>query len=441
MIVATRQTSESNAVEMDQSESSGPDVKQLVDRVGAAARAAARDLAAADTNAKNAALISISTAIRENEALLLERNAIDLEAAREKKISDALYDRLELNSQRIASMADGLSQIATLPDPVGTITDSKFQPSGLQIGKMSVPLGVIGIIYESRPNVTADAAALCIKAGNAAVLRGGSEAIESNRAIARLIAEGLEVSGLPATSVQLIDTTDRAAVGHLIQATESIDVIIPRGGKSLVARIASDARVPVIKHLEGICHVYIDDMADLSMALEVAVNSKTYRYGICGAMETLLVARSRAREFLPQLQEALKKHEVEIRGCETTGTILEGISAATEEDWHAEYLAPILSVKVVDDMGQAIEHIEHYGSSHTDAIVTSSLERSRDFVRQVDSSSVMVNAATCFADGFQYGLGAEIGISTDKLHVRGPVGLEGLTTQKYVVIGDGTIRR
>ena len=408
--------------------------------IGQKARDASLIMARADSEAKSLALTSIAAEIRASTTRLQQQNAIDMEAGRQSQLSDALLDRLELTPARIESMAAGLDQIARLTDPVGAISDMKYQPSGLQIGKMRVPLGVIGIIYESRPNVTADAAAICLKAGNAAILRGGSEALHSNRAIAECIANGLAAANLPDTAVQVVDTTDRQAVVELIQMREFVDVVVPRGGKGLVGRIANDARVPVIKHLEGLCHVYIDEYADIDKAVAVAVNAKTYRYGICGAMETLLVAASVAVRVLPLIVEQLAEKQVEIRGCERTLALVANAVAATEEDWSTEYLAPILSVRVVDDIDAAIVHIERYGSRHTDAIVTENLTHTRRFMREVDSSSVMVNAATCFADGFEYGLGAEIGISTDRLHVRGPVGVEGLTTEKYIVIGDGTTR-
>lgn len=415
-------------------------VATAIAKTGQQARLAAVEIATAETASKNQALRAMGERLASAVPALLAANASDLAAARENNISDALYDRLELNQARIDSMIQGLLQIADLPDPVGMMGEQRTQPSGLQIGKMRVPLGVIGIIYESRPNVTADAAGLCIKSGNAAILRGGSEAFHSNQAIAECVRAGLQDAGLPANVVQVIETIDRAAVGELLKATEYVDVIVPRGGKGLVKRIADDARVPVIKHLEGICHVYVDADADLEKALAISVNSKTYRYGICGAAETLLVGEAVAESFLPQLQQALAEHQVELRGCEKACAALPGITAAVEEDWHTEYLAPVLSVRVVSDVRQAIEHIGHYGSHHTDAIVTENLSTARLFQRSVDSASVMLNAATCFADGFQYGLGAEIGISTDKLHVRGPVGLEGLTTEKYLVTGEGTIR-
>lgn len=416
------------------------EIKHIVDQAGQQARQAARTIASADTQQKNDALLAAARHIDAAADSILAANAVDLERARERGIADALLDRLELTPARMQGMTEGLRQVVNLPDPVGAIGAQHVQPSGLRIGKMRVPLGVIGIIYESRPNVTADTAALCIKSGNSAVLRGGSEAIESNKAIARCIRDGLQDAGLDPDVVQLIQVTDRSIVGRLIQSPEYIDVIVPRGGKSLVARIASEARVPVIKHLDGICHVYVDEAADLEKAARVAVNSKTYRYGICGAMETLLVAEPVAERFLTQIRQAYDEHGVELRGCERACAILPGIATAEEDDWSTEYLAPILSVRVVDGLDQAIDHITEYGSGHTDAILTESMSAAQRFQRLVDSSSVMLNAATCFADGFQYGLGAEIGISTDKLHVRGPVGLEGLTTEKYLVTGDGTVR-
>ena len=415
-------------------------IAELIAGIGQKARRAAVQIAAADTAHKNQALRAIASRLTESSSELLSANARDLQKAKENNISNALYDRLELTEARIESMVLGLQQVAELADPVGMIGEQKSQPSGLLIGKMRVPLGVIGIIYESRPNVTADAAALCIKSGNAAILRGGSEAINSNQAIAACVRAGLDDAGLPKDVVQVIETTDREAVGCLLKATEAVDVIVPRGGKGLVKRIAEDARVPVIKHLEGICHVYVDADADPEKALAIAVNSKTYRYGICGAAETLLVDEAIADDFLPQVQQAFAPHKVELRGCEKSCAAMSGAVKATEEDWSTEYLEPILSVRVVDGVQQAIEHIGYYGSQHTEAIVTENLSTARYFQRAVDSSSVMLNAATCFADGFQYGLGAEIGISTDKLHVRGPVGLEGLTTEKYLVTGDGTVR-
>lgn len=409
--------------------------------LGQQARAASRDMARASTAAKNEALLHIADAIEAAEQEILAENAKDMDQGRKDGLDDALLDRLELNAERIAAMAEGLRQIAALPDPVGEITDLNYRPSGIQVGKMRVPLGVIGIIYESRPNVTADAAGLCLKSGNAAILRGGSEAKFSNQAIAETIHAGLEQAGLPAEAVQVIETTDRAAVGELITMTDTVDVIIPRGGKGLIARISAEARVPVIKHLHGVCHVFIDAKADLDKAVAIAYNAKTHRYGVCNAMETLLVDSDVAVEVLPRLATEYAKENVELRGCERTRKILTDIKAATEEDWDEEYLAPILSIRVVGGLDAAIEHLHEHSSGHTEAIVTEDYTRARKFLSEVDSSSVMVNASTRFADGFEYGLGAEIGISTDKIHVRGPVGLEGLTSQKYIVLGDGHIRK
>jgi len=409
--------------------------------VGAHARSASAVLAASGTAAKNAALESIAEHIQDDREALLEANRLDLQAAESTGLDSALLDRLEFNDGRIRGMADGLRQIASLADPVGEITDLNYRPSGLQVGRMRVPLGVIGIIYESRPNVTADAAGLCLKAGNATILRGGSEAIHSNRAIAACIHAGLETAGLPAAAAQVVETTDRAAVGELITMSEYVDIIVPRGGKGLIERISREATIPVIKHLEGICHVYIDDHADLDKARAIAFNAKTYRYGICGAMETLLVARDVASRVLPLIGQQFREAGVELRCCdESLALVPEGI-AATEDDWGTEHLAPVLSIRVVAGMDEAMTHIREHGSQHTDAIVTEDYSRARRFLREVDSSSVLVNAPTCFADGFEYGLGAEIGISTDKLHARGPVGLEGLTSQKFVVFGDGQIRK
>ncbi len=412
----------------------------IVQQMGKQARQCAAELALASSADKNNALLAIADAIDHAAPSLLEANKRDLTAAKSGAISDALLDRLELNDQRIASMSKGLRDIASQADPIGSLSEMTIQPSGLEISRMRVPLGVIGVIYESRPNVTADAAGLCLKSGNAVMLRGGSEAFESNQAIARCISDGLKVAGLPEHAVQLVATTNREAVGAMLSLEESIDVIIPRGGRGLIERISKDAKVPVIKHLDGLCHLYIDADADEGMAISIAVNSKTYRYGICGALETLLVSKSVAATLLPKIAEAFTPFGVELRGCDETQQIVPGMVAATEEDWSTEYLAPILSVKVVDDIEQAMGHIAHYGSGHTDAIVTNNIQRARQFQRQVDSSSVMVNAATCFADGAQYGLGAEIGISTNKMHVRGPVGVVGLTTEKYIVNGQGTIR-
>jgi glutamate-5-semialdehyde dehydrogenase len=417
------------------------DVKAYMKDVGLRARAAARDIGKAETGAKNAALNAIADRIDAEAAKLKQENSRDLEAGRANGLDAALLDRLELTDQRIAAMSEGLRQIAALQDPIGEITDLAYRPSGIQVGRMRVPLGVIGIIYESRPNVTADAAGLCLKAGNAAVLRGGSEAIHSNRAIAACIRTSLAEAGLSQDVVQVIKTTDRAAVGEMLKMKHSIDVIIPRGGKGLIERISSESEVPVIKHLDGICHVYIDDDADYRKAVKVAFNAKTQRYGTCNTMETLLVAEFVAADVLPDLCAHLENEGVELRGCEKTRAIMEEVNAATDEDWDTEYLAPILSIRVVDGIDAAIDHINTHSSQHTESIITENYSHARQFLREVDSSSVMVNASTRFADGFEYGLGAEIGISTDKLHARGPVGLEGLTSQKYVVLGDGHIRQ
>jgi len=416
------------------------DVHDYVHGLGARAVSAARQMARAETALKNQALEAIAKAIAARGDIILAANRDDLTAAREHGLDDAMLDRLELNEARVQAMAEGLRQVALLPDPIGEIADLKYRPSGIQVGRMRVPLGVIGIIYESRPNVTADAAGLCLKSGNAAILRGGSEAIHSNRAIAACIHEGLAATGLPVEAVQVIEITDRAAVGELIRMKEHVSVIVPRGGKSLIERISAEATVPVIKHLHGVCHVYVDDKADIDKAVKIAFNAKTQRYGTCNTMETLLVARAVAGDVLPALGRLYRDKHVELRGCAETQRLLDGIKAATEQDWSTEYLAPILSIRVVDGLDQAMEHIARYGSQHTDAIVTEDLGRARRFLREVDSSSVMVNASTRFADGFEYGLGAEIGISTDRIHARGPVGLEGLTSQKYIVIGDGHVR-
>jgi glutamate-5-semialdehyde dehydrogenase len=416
------------------------DVKAYMRELGARARAAARLLARAETAAKNAALIATASEIERRADALLEANRKDLDAGKAQGLDPAFLDRLELNPERVRLMAEGLRQIAQLTDPIGEITGLAYRPTGIQVGRMRVPLGVIGIIYESRPNVTADAAGLCLKAGNAAILRGGSEATHSNHAIAHLIHAGLKRAGLPAEAVQVVETTDRAAVGELITMKEYVDVIVPRGGKSLIERVSNEATIPVIKHLHGICHVYIDDKADLNKAIKIAFNAKCQRYAVCNAMETLLVARGIAERILPVLAEMYQEQDVELRGCERTRKLLPGIKAATEEDWHTEYEAPILSICIVDGLDAAMDHIATYGYQHTDSIVTEDITRARRFLREVDSSSVMVNASTRFADGFEYGLGAEIGISTDKLHARGPVGLEGLTSQKFVVIGDGHIK-
>jgi glutamate-5-semialdehyde dehydrogenase len=415
-------------------------IKQYMQQVGQQARSAARKMAQADTNAKNHALENIATAILLNSAKLIAENAKDVAHAKTNGLDPASVDRLTLTEKTIKSMAEGLRQIAALPDPIGEISDMKYRPSGIQVGKMRVPLGVIGIIYESRPNVTADAAGLCLKSGNAAILRGGSEAIHSNQAIAACVHQGLREAGLPETAVQVVNTTDRAAVGELITMKDYVDVIVPRGGKELIERISAEARIPVIKHLHGVCHVYIDDEADLKKAIRIADNAKTHRYGVCNAMETLLVNANVAAKVLPELCNIYLKKGVELRGDDAARKLVAQMKAATEEDWHTEYLAPILSIRVVADLDEAIAHIDAYGSQHTDSIVTENYSRAMRFLREVDSSSVMVNASTRFADGFEYGLGAEIGISTDKIHARGPVGLEGLTSQKYIVLGNGQIR-
>lgn len=415
-------------------------IARYMQGVGQQARQAASLLATAETAKKNSALLRIAEVLLAKAEWLKSENAKDLAAGRAKGLDAAMLDRLTLSDQTIAGMAEGVRQVATLADPIGTITDMSYRPSGIQVGKMRVPLGVVGIIYESRPNVTVDAAALCLKSGNATILRGGSEAIHSNQAIAACVREGLEAAGLPAACVQVVETTDRAAVGELLRMAQYVDVIVPRGGKGLIERVSAESRIPVIKHLDGICHVYIDDQADLSKAIKVAMNAKTHRYGVCNAMETLLVAEGVAAGVLPALAAQYQEKGVELRGCAQTRDILPACIPATEADWSTEYLAPILAIRVVADMAAAIVHINHYGSHHTDAIITENYTRARAFLREVDSSSVMVNASTRFADGFEYGLGAEIGISTDKIHARGPVGLEGLTSQKYVVLGDGHVR-
>jgi glutamate-5-semialdehyde dehydrogenase len=416
------------------------DVGAYMNGVGAAARTAARALARADTRTKNAALSAMAAAIRRNESRLIAANGEDVAAAKAAGGDPAFVDRLTLSAKAIAAMAEGLEQIVALPDPVGEISDLKFRPSGIQVGLMRVPLGVVGIIYESRPNVTADAAGLCLKSGNATILRGGSEAIRSNQAIAASVHEGLAAAGLPETAVQVVATTDRAAVGHLIADEKQVDVIVPRGGKSLIERIAREAKVPVIKHLDGVCHVFVDATAELDMAIRIADNAKTQRYAPCNTMETLLIHADIAARVLPPLADVYVRKGVELRGCERSRTIVPAMRAATEEDWYTEYLAPILAVRVVDSLDDAMAHIATYGSQHTDAIVTASHANAMRFLREVDSSSVMVNASTRFADGYEYGLGAEIGISTNKLHARGPVGLEGLTSRKWIVLGTGQIR-
>lgn len=417
------------------------DIKKYMNELGQQARAASRELNRANTGQKNTALLAIADAIEARSGKLLAANKKDMAAGAKNGLDEALLDRLALNDKRIAGMAEGIRQIVALADPVGEITNLNYRPSGIQVGKMRVPLGVIGIIYESRPNVTADAAALCLKSGNAAILRGGSEAQFSNQAIAQCIHDGLEKAGLAKATVQVIETTDRAAVGELITMQDYVDVIIPRGGKGLIKRVSAEARVPVIKHLHGVCHVYIDDDANFAQAISVAFNSKTQRYGTCNTMETLLVSKTVADDILPELGQLYKDEGVELRGCLLTQAILPGIKEATEADWDEEYLAPILSIRVVEGFDEAVEHIHKHSSGHTESIITENITQARRFLTEVDSSSVMINASTRFADGFEYGLGAEIGISTDKIHARGPVGLEGLTSQKYIVIGDGHIRQ
>ncbi|WP_018953688.1 glutamate-5-semialdehyde dehydrogenase [Thioalkalivibrio sulfidiphilus] len=416
------------------------EIERQMQEMGRRARAASRALARAETGAKNAALMAMASIIEDRAEALMVENRKDLEAGEQNGLDAALLDRLAFTPERIAVMAEGLRQIASLADPVGAISDLNYRPSGIQVGRMRVPLGVIGIIYESRPNVTVDAAGLCLKSGNACILRGGSEAFHSNRALAECIRAGLEQAGLPGDAVQVVATTDRAAVGALLRMKDFVDVIVPRGGKGLIARVSEESLIPVIKHLDGVCHVYLDDGADPDKALKVSVNAKTHRYGTCNTMETLLVSRAVADRLLPPLGQAFEEKGVELRGCAATRAILPGIKEATEQDWFEEYLAPVLAVRVVDGLDAAIEHINTYGSHHTDSIITEDYTRARRFLREVDSSSVMVNASTRFADGFEYGLGAEIGISTDKLHARGPVGLEGLTTLKYIVLGDGHVR-
>ena len=417
------------------------DVKTYMHGVGRAARAASRLIAKADSRARNQALMATAQALEHHATDLLAANARDVEAAQRKKLDAASLDRLTLTTNIIAAMADGLRQIARLPDPVGEIIGLKYRPSGIQVGQMRVPLGVIGIIYESRPNVTADAAGLCLKSGNAAILRGGSEAIHSNQAIAACVHEGLRAAGLPEAAIQVVETTDRAAVGELITMQDYVDVIVPRGGKELIERLMGESRIPMIKHLHGVCHVYIDDKADHEKAIRIADNAKTQRLGTCNTMETLLVAQGIAEAILPPLCKIYLEKGIELRGDAAARRIVPQMNAATEQDWHTEYLAAILSVRVVPGLDAAIEHIATYGSQHTDAIVTEDITRARRFLAEVDSSSVMINASTRFADGYEYGLGAEIGISTDKLHARGPVGLDGLTSLKWVILGDGHIRQ
>jgi glutamate-5-semialdehyde dehydrogenase len=415
-------------------------IEQYMIELGSAARAASRIVAASPTAVRNSALLAVHDALDGARDSLMEANRQDLEQGRANALDAPLLDRLELTPARIDAMLEGLRQVVALPDPVGSIADMRSMPSGIQVGRMRVPLGVIGIIYESRPNVTVEAASLCLKSGNATILRGGSEALASNCAIAACLQQGLAAAGLPAASIQVVATADRAAVGHLITMPDYVDVIVPRGGKGLIERISRDARVPVIKHLDGVCHVYIDDFADDDMAVTIAINAKTQRYGTCNTMETLLVAESKAAAVLPRLAQAYAEAGVELRACARARALLPGANLASEQDWREEYLAPILAVRVVAGLDEAIEHINTYSSQHTDSIVTQEHARAMRFLREVDSSSVMVNASTRLADGFEYGLGAEIGISTDKLHARGPVGLEGLTTQKFVVLGEGQIR-
>jgi len=417
------------------------DLGRYMVELGHSARVAAAELAYAEPQHKNQALLAIAEVLDQRRDFILQENGRDLEAAGKSELSAAMLERLELSPARIDAMIEGLQQVASLADPVGEISELRYRPSGIQVGKMRVPLGVIGIIYESRPNVTIDAAALCLKSGNASILRGGKEALHSNQAIFQCIQQGLKQAGLTQNAVQVINTTDREAVSQMLKMPDCIDVIIPRGGKSLIERIAGESIIPVIKHLDGVCHVYIDDHADCKKALDIAVNAKTRRYGVCNAMETLLVAENIADRIMPDIIEQMSAAGVELRGCERSQKYDSArITPATETDWYTEYLAPILSIRIVDGLAQAIEHINDYGSHHTDAIVSEDYGHTREFTRRVDSSSVMVNASPGFADGFEYGLGAEIGISTDKLHARGPVGLEGLTSQKYVVFGDGHVR-
>jgi len=413
---------------------------EAIQQIGREARQAARAMMRASSAQKAQALLAMAEALSAQRAALKSANQRDLEAAKKRSLDSALLDRLTLSDRSIDLMIEGLRQIAAMPDPVGELTATKIRPNGMQVAQMRVPLGVVGIIYESRPNVTIDAAALCLKSGNAAILRGGSEALHSNLALGKVVSHGLMAAGLPESAVQVIDTPDRAAVGALITMTEFVDVIIPRGGKSLIKRLSEEARVPMIKHLDGNCHVYVDEFADLSMAVDVAFNAKTYRYGVCGAMETLLVHQAVAPKFLPEIARALIAHGVELRGCARTQAFVPQAMLATDEDWATEYLGPILAIRVVDTMSEAIAHIEHWGSGHTESIVTSHIIQAQQFQREVDSSSVYVNLPTCFADGFEYGLGAEIGISTNRLHARGPVGLEGLTTLKWVLQGHGQTR-
>jgi len=418
----------------------GKDVKSVMQALGRQAREASARMRMVETQAKNDALKCAAGVLRRESEEITAANAMDMQTAREKGVDDPLLERLLLTPERVEAMAEGLEQIATLSDPVGAISDLVYRPSGIQVGHMRVPLGVIAMIYESRPNVTADAAGLCLKSGNAVILRGGSEAIHSNRAIAACLRRALVDGGLPQNAIQLVDTTDRALVGEMIRADTFVDVIIPRGGRSLIERITAEARVPVIKHLDGICHVYVDAAADLDMALAIAVNAKTQRTGVCNAMETLLVHQAVATTFVPDVVAAMREKGVNIRGCKQTRKLVKDVKEARDEDWATEYLAPVLSIRVVEDVDAAMAHIGQYGSGHTDTIVTEDYSAGQCFLREVDSASVMWNASTRFADGFEYGLGAEIGISTDRLHARGPVGLEGLTTQKWIVLGHGEVR-
>lgn len=426
--------------ESDERQKRFMNIKEHMQQLGEQARAASRLIAAANTGQKNDALLAIAETLNEQREEVLAANQVDMAAGRESGLDSALLDRLNIDHKGIDSMIEGLRQVASLPDPCGEVTDLNYRPSGIKVGKMRVPLGVVGIIYESRPNVTIDAASLCLKSGNATILRGGKEALHSNKAIARCIEQGLEQVGLPKSVVQVLDIIDREAVAELITMSEYVDVIVPRGGRGLIERIANDAKVSVIKHLDGICHVYIDDQADLEKAFDIAFNAKTHRYGVCNAMETLLIAQGVAEAILPRLADAYRSEGVELRGCEQSRAIDPSIIEAIEEDWATEYLAPVLSVRIVADMAGAMDHIAKYSSGHTEAIVTENITRAREFMALVDSSSIIVNASTRFADGFEYGLGAEIGISTDKVHARGPVGLEGLTSQKWIVFGDGHIR-
>lgn len=416
-------------------------IEQYMQQLGKQARAAAQVLAFASTKTKNNALQAIHDALVAHQSQILAANKIDMEKGQENSLDAALLDRLELTPKRFEGMLQGLKDVIGLTDPIGEITDLAYRPSGIQLGKMRVPLGVVGMIYESRPNVTLEAASLALKSGNAIILRGGSEALESNKALAQVIQNALKTTELPHEAVQVIETSNRAAVGELITLTEYVDVIIPRGGKGLIQRITNEARIPVIKHLDGNCHVYVEAQADMAKALPIALNAKTHRYGVCNAMETLLVDQAIATTFLPEVAKLYLEKEVELRGCEQTQAILgNAVKVATEDDWHTEYLGPILAVKVLKDMNEAIQHINHYGSHHTDAIITENFSLAQQFLARVDSSSVVINASTRFADGFEYGLGAEIGISTDKIHARGPVGLEGLTSQKWIILGHGEIR-